>query len=91
MLLKGTSHRIIEVRGEKDCYFEKAVLYLRPEFSERSSLDIKSEAISYASQLSDNEQSEDLKSKKLLKLLLEIMKILLTCALTLAAVLIFMK
>jgi len=32
-MLKGASHRVIEVRSPDNAYFERAVLYLRPDVS----------------------------------------------------------
>ncbi len=91
MLLKGTTHRIIEVRGEKDCFFEKAVLYLRPDCSDRSPDDIKSEAQFYASRLSGDISGKNDREERIQKILAETFKALLVSALTLLAVLIYLE
>ncbi len=53
MPLKGTTRRVIEVHGSNSCYFEKAVLYVRPECAPLAENRLAEEAKIYAAQLSD--------------------------------------
>ena len=52
-VIKGTTRRVIEVNGSDSCYFEKAVLYVRPECSPIEDSSLAREAKIYAAKLSE--------------------------------------
>lgn len=43
-MIKGVSHRVIEIRHPESVYFERAVLYLRPEAGEAALPDMHRDA-----------------------------------------------
>lgn len=48
-MLKGVNKRVVEIKGKPDSYFEKAILFIRPNYSEESSLKISLAAEEYLS------------------------------------------
>ena len=48
-MLKGVNKRVVEIKGKPDSYFEKAVLFIRPNCLEESSLKISFAAEEYLS------------------------------------------
>ncbi len=51
-MIKGVNRRIVEISGMKNDYFEKAVLYIRPEMSGEPMSRLELEARSTAAELS---------------------------------------
>lgn len=48
-MLKGVNKRVVEIKGKPDSYFEKAILFIRPNYSEESLLNISLSAEEYLS------------------------------------------
>ena len=55
-MIKGVNRRIVEISGMKNDYFEKAVLYIRPEKSAEPLGRLELEARSTVAMLSPNEE-----------------------------------
>lgn len=55
-MIKGVNRRIVEISGMKNDYFEKAVLYIRPEKSTEPLGRLELEARSTVAMLSPNEE-----------------------------------
>lgn len=55
-MIKGVNRRIVEISGMKNDYFEKAVLYIRPEKSTEPIGRLELEARSAVAELSPNEK-----------------------------------
>ena len=55
-MIKGVNRRIVEISGMKNDYFEKAVLYIRPEKSAEPIGRLELEARSTVAMLSLNEE-----------------------------------
>lgn len=53
-MIKGVNRRIVEISGMKNDYFEKAVLYIRPEKSSEPIGRLELEARSTVAELSPN-------------------------------------
>lgn len=59
MCIKGVNKRVIEVTGTENAYFEKAVLYIRPECSALTDSRLAEEAKAYAAVLSEDRSAEE--------------------------------
>ncbi len=54
-MLRGVNKQIIEINSTDNCYFEKAILFVRPEFAEASEIKLRDKA---------NEFLKDIESEK---------------------------
>lgn len=59
MCIKGVNKRVIEVIGTDNAYFEKAVLYIRPECTALTDSRLTEEAKAYAAVLSENSSAKE--------------------------------
>lgn len=62
-LIKGVNRRIVEITGMKNDYFEKAVLYIRPEKCGTSDTRLELEARCTAGKLSAEQKSISVREK----------------------------
>ncbi|MDY2847851.1 MAG: hypothetical protein SOU50_06495 [Oscillospiraceae bacterium] len=74
MPIKGTTRRVIEVHGTDSCFFEKAVLYVRPECFQIEDTSLAREARRYTAMLSDSaeEVRREYRRERILKTLLRV-------------------
>lgn len=79
MPIKGTTRRVIEIHGTDSCFFEKAVLYVRPECYPLEDSSLAREAKKYTAKLSlcSKEMQQEFRRERILKIL---MRITLGCA-----------
>lgn len=74
MPIKGTTRRVIEIHGTDSCFFEKAVIYVRPECYPLEDSSLAREAKKYTAKLSlcSREMQQELRRERILKILLRI-------------------
>lgn len=74
MPIKGTTRRVIEIHGTDSCFFEKAVLYVRPECYPIEDSSLAREAKKYTAELSECAENmrKELRRERILKILLRI-------------------
>lgn len=74
MPIKGTTRRVIEINGTNSCFFEKAVLYVRPECFPLEDASLAREARKYTAMLSDRAEDvrREYRRERILKILLRI-------------------
>jgi len=65
-MLKGVNKRVVEIKGKPDSYFEKAVLFIRPNCLEESSLKISLAAEEYLSKAIFSKNRKIVRLKKIM-------------------------
>lgn len=60
-MIKGVNRKVIEINHPDSIYFERAVLYLRPEVTEASLHDAQAETEAYFGQLQDGKNHKRLR------------------------------
>lgn len=67
-MLRGVNKQIIEINSTDNCYFEKAILFVRPEFSEVSETKLHDNAAEFLKDIETEKQlvkTTNNKTKKL--------------------------
>lgn len=66
-MLRGVNRQIIEINSTDNCYFEKAILFVRPEFSELSQSKLHDNANVFLKDITTQKQLTKAKIKKPVK------------------------
>lgn len=66
-MLRGVNRQIIEINSTDNCYFEKAILFVRPEFSELSQTKLQDNANVFLKDIATQKQLTKTKIKKPIK------------------------
>lgn len=82
-MLRGVNRQIIEINSTDNCFFEKAILFVRPEFSEASETKLHDNANEFLNVIETEKQLvRNADNKKKINKLIDNKKLLLSFALT---------
>ena len=63
-MLRGVNRQIIEINSTDNCYFEKAILFVRPEFSELSETKLQNNANLFLKNIQAKKERVKVNNKK---------------------------